>query len=153
MSKELVEANQGSNAADSRALVGAAQADGFIQNMLLVMPLVSRELEKGDNGGFSARAAAIKNVGDILGRRLVWQEVVSFAVIPDFKNVFKLVRQSLHGTFEPLSETDQKTIIDSALEVIRRERPKPTDPKIPPVDAAIEKYFRPVLETIVAKGG
>ena len=130
-----------------------AQVDGFIQNVKLIQPMIFAELMKAEKAGFTGRAESLKYVGRMLGRELIWDESGYFAVVPQFKEIFIKVRIALHAVFEGLHEADYQAIEAGALDVIRENRPPPTDPRIPPVEKAIENYFKPIIVAVAHPKG
>jgi len=149
ITKEFIEANQGANAADSRALLGAASAASFEGTRQETMRAVREQLERAESLTGRDAAIATQRAASYLGRKLVATEVLNFAVVPDFKKTFELLHLALGATFEGMSAEQQKSFIDATIDVVRNKRPKYADPKIPQIDAAVTSYYRPILESLV----
>lgn len=150
ITKEFIDANQGANAADSRAISGAASLSSFESTMQETMRAVREQFEHAEAaGGGEATAKATTRAAQYLGRKLVTTEMWNFAVVPEAKKSFELLHLALGAPFEAMSDQQKHDFINATLDVVREKRPHYADPKIPQLDAAITSYFRPVLEDII----
>jgi hypothetical protein len=149
ITKEFIDANQGANSADSRALAGAAAANMFESTMQETMRAVREQLEHAEVVGGRRAVIATNRAAQYLGRKLISTEVLNFSVVPDFKRTFELLHLALGAPFETMSDQQKQDFINATVEVVRAKRPHYADPRIPQLDQAITGYYRPVLENIV----
>ncbi len=147
--KSFIDINEGANAVNSLALSGAISVNSMKNQLQDTIRDACNLVDAAEGASAADAAAKIKQAGAMLGRTLTFTEIVNFSVTPDFPGVLKLLHLALGAYFENMPEATRNEIIASAIEAVKAHRPKPTDPRVPTTEAAIQGYFLPMLEGII----
>ena len=157
--KSLVDVNLAANGVNGLALNGGLSVQAMINRLQEPTSDVSKLLKSAAalsaRGSDVAAARALEKVEEaaaIYAGSMINAEVFSFAVKPEFKAAMLTLNQGLTGWFERVPEPVRSAFIEATIARIRANRPPPTDPRTPEVEAAIKSYFRPILQVIVNGG-